>query len=162
MTSQPCDMYYIKHRRTVDMPNSGQRTEVRYLAYQPPFYASYHISSGCDVMTHHCSVNSQFQQRGHLAGWYAIYQTCPPYIKPVRPYLNPRGAEAHTIWHINRASVLRMTYQVLVTLRLTIYGENSPVSAAVWRRPFCRMICHMTILRTILKLLWWRRNCVIY
>ena len=70
-------MYYIKHRRTVDMPNSDPRTEVRYLAYQPPFYGSYYTSSGCDVTAHH-------------------------------------------------------------------YGENSPVSAAVRRRPFCRLICHIS------------------
>ena len=83
----------------------------------------------------------------------AVYQTCPPYIKPVRPYLNPRGAEVRAIWHINRASVLHTIYQVLVTLRLTVYGENSPVSAAVRRRPFWRLICHIANLRTLLKLL---------
>ena len=80
--------------------------------------------------------------RANLAGWYTVYQTCPPYIKPVRPYLSPRGAEVRAIWHINRASVLHTIYQVLVTLRLTVYGENSPVSAAVRRRPFWRLICH--------------------
>ena len=74
-----------------------------------------------------------------------------PYIKPVHPYLIPRGAEVRAIWHINRTSVLHMIYQVLVMLRLTVYGENSPVSAAVWRRAF---------LHTILKLPWWHHNHV--
>ena len=46
----------------------------------------------------------------HISNLSAIYQTCPPYIKPVRPYLTPRGAEVCGIWHINRASVLHMTY----------------------------------------------------
>ena len=78
----------------------------------------------------------------------AILQVDMPHIKPVRPYLNLRGAEACAIWHINRPSVIRMIYQVTfrmiyqVTFRITIYGENSPVSAAVWRQPFCRLICH--------------------
>ena len=81
-------MYYIKHRRAVDMPNSGLRTEVRYLAYPLPFYALYYKSSGCDIMAYHYRENCQFPQHGHLAGWYAIYQTWPSYIKPVRPYLN--------------------------------------------------------------------------
>ena len=133
---------------------------VLYIAYQPLFYAIYYMSGGCDVMAHNYRENCQ--PRGHLAGWYAIYQTCPPYIKPVRPYLNPRGAEARAIWHINRASVLHMIYQVLVTLRLTVYGENSPVSAAVRRQPFWRSICHITNLRTIIRLLWWRHNHVTY
>ena len=102
----------------------------------------YYMSDGCDVTAHHYWENCQFPPRGHLAGWCIVYQTCPPYIKPVRPYLNPRGAEVRAIWRINRASVLHTIYQVLVTLRLTVYGENSPVSAAVRRRPFWRLICH--------------------
>ena len=92
----------------------------------------------------------------------AILQVDMPYSKPVRPYLTPRGAEASAIWHINRPSVLHMIYQVLMTLRLTIYGENSPDSAAVRRRPFRRLICDITNLRTILMILWWRRNHVTY
>ena len=106
------------------MPNSGPRTEVRYLAYQPFFYASYYISSGCDVTAHHYRENSQFVQRGNL-------QVDMPYIKPVRLYLNARGAKARAVWHIKRPFVLRMIYQVLVTLWLIIYRENSPISAAV-------------------------------
>ena len=144
------------------MPNSRPRASVGYLAYQPPFYAIYFMSGGCNVTAHHYRENCQFPPRGHLAGWYTIYQTCPPYMKPVRPYLNPQRAEVRAIWHINRTSVVHMIYQVLVTLRLTIYGENSPVSAAIRRWPFCRLICHITNLHTILKLLWWRHNHVTY
>ena len=113
------------------------------------------MSGGCDVTAHHYRENCQFPPCGHLAGWYAIYQTCPP-------YLTPWGAEVRAIWHINRASVLHMIYQVLVTLRLTVYGENSPVSAAFRRRPFRRLICHITNLHTILKLLLWRHSHVTY
>ena len=53
-------LYYVNHRRTVDMLNSRPRpkAETSYLAYQPPFYASYDISSGCDVTAHHYRENS--------------------------------------------------------------------------------------------------------
>ena len=47
--------------------------------------------------------NSQFLQRGNL-------QVDMPYIKPARPYLNARGAEACAVWHIKRHFVLRMIY----------------------------------------------------
>ena len=148
-------MYYIKHRRAVDVLNSRPRTEVRYLAYQLPFYALCYTSSGCDVMAHHYGENSQFLQCSNL-------QVDMPYIKPVRPYLNARKAEARAVWHVRRPFVLRMIYQVLVRLWLIIYRENSPVSAAVRWQPFCRLICHISNLCTILKLLWWRHNNVIY
>ena len=68
------------------MPNSKLGAEVHYLAYQPPFYAIYYMSGGCDVTAHH-------------------------------------------------------------------YRENPLVSATVGQWPFCRLICHISNLHTIHKLL---------
>ena len=37
-----------------------------------------------------------------------------------------------------------------------------PVTATVGQRPFCRLICHISNLPTIHKLLWWHHNHVIH
>ena len=67
-----------------------------------------------------------------------------------------------TIWHINRPSMLYIICQVVAMLRLTIMERNPLVSATVGQRPFCRLICHISNLPTIHKLLWWCHNHVMY
>ena len=48
------------------------RAEVGYLAYQPPFYAIYYMSDGCDVTAHHYRENCQFPPRGQVDIPYTV------------------------------------------------------------------------------------------
>ena len=89
----------------------------------------------------------------HISNLSAIYQTCP-YLNPWRGW-GPR--------YLAYQPPFCTSYDISSACDVTAHHlwRNSPVSAAVRRRPFCRLICHITNLRTILKLLWWRRNHVI-
>ena len=61
------------------MPNSRLRAEVHYLAYQPPFYAIYYMSGGCDVTSHHYGENPPSFRNSWAT---AILQVDMPSIKP--------------------------------------------------------------------------------
>ena len=61
-----CIIYSIEGRLICQIADRGPRAEVGYLAYQPPFYAIYYMSSGCDVTAHHYREDCQFPPRGHL------------------------------------------------------------------------------------------------
>ena len=59
--SSICIIYSIEGRLICQIADRGPgafryrkrpRDEVGYLAYQPPFYAIYYISGGCDVIRH--------------------------------------------------------------------------------------------------------------
>ena len=63
-----CIIYSIEGQLICQITDRGPRDEVGYLAYQPPFYAVYYMSDGCDVTAHHYRENCQFPLRGHLAG----------------------------------------------------------------------------------------------
>ena len=73
-------------------------------------------------------------------------------------YLNCPRAEAHYLIY-QPPSRLHMIYPVVVMLRHIIMEITPPSFRNSWaRQPFCRLICHISNLPTILKLLWWRHN----
>ena len=69
-----CVLYYIKHRRVVDMPNSGLRPTPWHIKCSPMFHMMHQVV--VDVWLTIIERTSQFPQQlgnGHFAGRYAIY-----------------------------------------------------------------------------------------